>query len=100
MGHTGQLDGWTPPHLSHQFGEQSVTVLRPGPTAGDSFTDGVARWVDVIDLGGINTARATEMMVKIRLLVMTSLGTPNPLIQELPSRCSGQLGETVQRLAS
>ena len=33
-------------------------------------------WADVIDLGGIQTARATEMMVKIRLLVMTSLGTP------------------------
>lgn len=51
----------------------------------DSFA-GVARstyraltsfgWGDVIDLGGISTARATEMMVKIRLLVMTSLGTP------------------------
>jgi hypothetical protein len=33
-------------------------------------------WIDIIDLGGIQTARATEMMVKIRLLVMTSLGTP------------------------
>jgi hypothetical protein len=33
-------------------------------------------WLDVIDLGGISTARATEMMVKIRLLVMTNLGTP------------------------
>lgn len=33
-------------------------------------------WTDVIDLGGIATARATEMMVQIRLLTMTSLGTP------------------------
>jgi hypothetical protein len=32
--------------------------------------------LDVVDLGGISTARATEMMVKIRLLVMTSLDTP------------------------
>jgi predicted dinucleotide-binding enzyme len=33
-------------------------------------------WTDIIDLGDLSTARATEMMVKIRLLVMTSLGTP------------------------
>lgn len=33
-------------------------------------------WTDVIDLGGIVTARATEMMVQIRLLTMVSLGTP------------------------
>jgi predicted dinucleotide-binding enzyme len=33
-------------------------------------------WNDVIDLGGIATARATEMMVQIRLLTMTSIGTP------------------------
>jgi hypothetical protein len=32
--------------------------------------------VELMDLGGIQTACATEMMVKIRLLVMTSLGTP------------------------
>ncbi|MEC3994874.1 NAD(P)-binding domain-containing protein [Actinacidiphila sp. DG2A-62] len=33
-------------------------------------------WSDVIDLGGIATARATEMMVQVRLLTMTSIGTP------------------------
>jgi predicted dinucleotide-binding enzyme len=32
-------------------------------------------WTDIIDLGDLTTARATELMVKIRLLVMTSLGT-------------------------
>jgi 8-hydroxy-5-deazaflavin:NADPH oxidoreductase len=32
-------------------------------------------WTDIIDLGPLTTARATEMMVQLRLLVMTSIGT-------------------------
>jgi 8-hydroxy-5-deazaflavin:NADPH oxidoreductase len=58
--------------------EHSVFVSGDDPQAKRVVTDLLMSfgWVDVIDLGGISTARATEMMVKIRLLVMTSLGTP------------------------
>jgi predicted dinucleotide-binding enzyme len=59
-------------------GDHSVFVSGDDPEAKRVITELLMSfgWVDVIDLGGISTARATEMMVKIRLLVMTSLGTP------------------------
>jgi 8-hydroxy-5-deazaflavin:NADPH oxidoreductase len=59
-------------------GEHSVFVSGEDPEAKRVVTELLTSfgWTDVIDLGGISTARATEMMVKIRLLVMTSLGTP------------------------
>jgi predicted dinucleotide-binding enzyme len=59
-------------------GDHSVFISGDDPAAKRVITELLTSfgWIDIIDLGGIQTARATEMMVKIRLLVMTSLGTP------------------------
>ncbi|MCW2653326.1 MAG: oxidoreductase, coenzyme F420-dependent [Mycobacterium sp.] len=59
-------------------GNHSVFISGDDPAAKRVITQLLTSfgWADVIDLGGIQTARATEMMVKIRLLLMTSLGTP------------------------
>jgi predicted dinucleotide-binding enzyme len=59
-------------------GDHSVFISGDDPAAKRVVTELLTwfGWIDIIDLGGIQTARATEMMVKIRLLVMTSLGTP------------------------
>ncbi|MCU1657135.1 MAG: oxidoreductase [Pseudonocardiales bacterium] len=59
-------------------GDHTVFVSGDDAEAKHVVTDLLSSfgWTDIIDLGGIGTARATEMMVKIRLLVMTSLGTP------------------------
>jgi 8-hydroxy-5-deazaflavin:NADPH oxidoreductase len=59
-------------------GDHTVFVSGDDAEAKQVVTELLASfgWTDIVDLGGISTARATEMMVKIRLLVMTSLGTP------------------------
>jgi predicted dinucleotide-binding enzyme len=59
-------------------GDHTVFVSGDDADAKQLVTDLLTAfgWTDIIDLGGIATARATEMMVQIRLLVMTSLGTP------------------------
>ncbi|MQY28878.1 NADPH-dependent F420 reductase [Nocardia aurantia] len=59
-------------------GDHSVFVSGDSAEAKRTVTDLLASfgWTDIIDLGGLDSARATEMLVQIRLRLMNALGTP------------------------
>jgi predicted dinucleotide-binding enzyme len=59
-------------------GDHSVFVSGDDPDAKSVVTDLLTSvgWTDIIDLGALGSARATEMLVQIRLRMMSVLGTP------------------------